>query len=197
MSRDLRRVCVYCASSPGHDPSLAAAATELGRRLAAENIGLVYGGGAVGLMGTVADAVMEAGGEVTGIIPKNLFSREVGHDGITELIEVGSMHERKTLMFERSDAFVALPGGLGTLEELFEVATWSQLGLHDKPIVIVDLDGYYAPLIELIDGAVAAGLMREINREIIVSVPDVDGVLDALRSYERSLVPKWLDADST
>ncbi len=197
MDRPLRRVCVYCASSLGTDPKYRESATRLGEILAEHDVGLVYGGGAVGLMGTIADAAMGAGAEVIGVIPTALFSREIGHSGLTELIEVGSMHERKAKMFDLSDAFVALPGGLGTLEELFEVATWSQLGTHDKPVVVVDVDGYYTPLFDFIDGAVAAGLMREKNRQIIVRVERVEQVMDALSSYSREHVQKWLDLDET
>jgi len=165
--------------------------------MASHDIGLVYGGGQVGLMGTIADAVMNSGGHVTGVIPTAVFSREVGHTGISELVEVDSMHARKTMMFDLADAFVALPGGLGTLEELFEVATWSQLGMHDKPIVVVDIDGYYERLFDLIDGAVEAGLMKGVNRDILARVDSVADVLPAIETYSRQSVPKWLDADET
>lgn len=197
MAVSVRRVCVYCASSLGTDPELRRAADRLGRLLAAADVGLVYGGGAVGLMGVIADAAMSEGGTVTGVIPTGVFTREVGHPGITELIEVSSMHERKATMFELADAFVALPGGLGTLEELFEIATWAQLGMHAKPVIVVDHDGYYRPLFELLDGAVASGLMREQNRRILHRVTSVDDVLDAVSSYVVEPVPKWLDIDET
>lgn len=192
-SQPPRRVCVYCASSLGTDPGLAAMAADVGTVLAQAGCEVVYGGGAVGLMGTVADAALAAGGTVTGIIPTNLFSREVAHRGLTTLIEVDSMHERKRLMFERSDAFVALPGGFGTLEELIEIATWSQIGVHDKPIVVINHDDYFAPLFDQIDRAVTAGLMRSENRDIIGRIDRPDQLLAAINTYERLAVPKWID----
>ena len=197
MSRQLQRVCVYCASSPGFEDKHRDNAATFGRELVANNIGLVYGGGHVGLMGTIADSVMDAGGEVIGVIPSKLFSREVAHKGLTQLIEVSSMHERKQEMFELSDSFVALPGGLGTLEELFEVATWSQLGLHAKPIVVLDTDSYYQPLADFIDNSVDAGLMKPANGEIIKIVETVEELLPAIRAYERESVPKWIDIGET
>jgi len=197
MDRRLQRVCVYCASSPGFDDKHRDNAAAFGRELVTRNIGLVYGGGHVGLMGVIADSVMDAGGEVVGVIPSKLFSREVAHQGLTQLIEVSSMHERKQKMFELADAFVALPGGLGTLEELFEVATWSQLGLHAKPIVVLDTDGYYQPLADLITNSVDAGLMRPANGSIIKIVEAVDELLPAIRSYERESVPKLIEVAET
>ena len=148
-------------------------------------------------MGTIADAVMERGGEVIGVIPTAVFSKEVGHPGLTELIEVDSMHTRKAKMFDLADAFVVLPGGLGTLEELFEVATWSQLGMHTKPIVLLDTDGYYAPLFEFVEGAINAGLMKPENRDILTRVEQPHDVLGAIATYSRLVVPKWLDEDET
>jgi uncharacterized protein (TIGR00730 family) len=186
-------ICVYCASSPGFDPKWAASADELGRLLASENITMVYGGGRAGLMGRAADACLEAGGSVTGVIPTGLFDREIAHRGLSELIEVGSMHERKTLMFERSDAFIALPGGFGTLEELAEVITWAQIGMHNKPIVCVDLNRYWAPLFTFIDRAVEEGLMKASNAKLVSRVDSVAGALDALRAYDSRYEPKWLD----
>ncbi|MCP3939540.1 MAG: TIGR00730 family Rossman fold protein [Actinomycetia bacterium] len=188
----LERVCVYCASSPGFDTSYADAAAEVGRTFARNGIDVVYGGGAVGLMGVVADAAMAAGGKVIGVIPVGLFSREVGHDDITELIEVDTMHERKQLMFDLADAFVALPGGLGTLEELAEVATWSQLQVHAKPIAVLNHKGFFDPLLAWLDGAIEAGLMKQANRDIIASADSPGGLLETLRTYERTSVPKWL-----
>ncbi|HEX3796033.1 MAG TPA: TIGR00730 family Rossman fold protein, partial [Acidimicrobiales bacterium] len=140
---ELSSICVYCGSSKGSDPAFAQAARHLGTTLARHHITLVYGGGAVGLMGVLADAALAAGGEVRGVIPRDLFRRDVPHQGLTELIEVESMHERKQKMFELADAFVALPGGLGTMEELTEMATWAQLGLHHKPIATLDVKGYW------------------------------------------------------
>jgi uncharacterized protein (TIGR00730 family) len=190
-------LCVYCGSSTGRDPAHAQAAAAVGRMLAANGVRLVYGGGAVGLMGIVADAVMEAGGEVLGVIPKGLFSKEVGHSGITELVEVSSMHERKQHMADEADAFLALPGGLGTLEELAEITTWAQLGIHAKPIGVLDLDGFWEPLMAFLDGAVAAGFLKRANRELIVRVTDVDDVLPALGHHHPPAVPPLLTADET
>ena len=177
----------------GNDPLYRQLATDVGTLLAQNDIEVVYGGGAVGLMGAVADAAMAAGGRVIGVIPVGLFSREVGHDEITELVEVSSMHERKQMMFDLSDAFVALPGGLGTLEELAEVATWSQLQVHDKPIAVLNWRGFFDPLLEWLDRAVDAGLMKAANRDIIASVDQPADLLDTLRTYQRAAVPKWID----
>lgn len=188
----LERVCVYCASSPGNDPAIQAATRALGERLVAEGLGLVYGGGKAGLMGLIADTVMEAGGTVTGVIPKRLFPREIPHRGITELIEVESMHARKTKMFELADAFIALPGGFGTLEELFEVTTWAQLGLHQKPIGVLNVAGYYDSLLAFLDRGVREGLLRPDNRAILVDRDDPAALLEALRAYVPKPTPKWI-----
>ncbi len=190
-------VCVYCASSMGTDPRYGEAADAVGTLLARSGIRLVYGGGTVGLMGRVANAAMAAGGEVVGVIPRGLFEREVEHRGITELIEVTSMHERKQLMFDFADAFVALPGGLGTLEELAEVTTWAQLGIHAKPIAVLDLLGFWRPLLDWIDRAMAMGLIREKHRGLIVPVASVEELLPALTAYRAEPTPKFLDLDET
>jgi uncharacterized protein (TIGR00730 family) len=153
----VERVCVYCGSSAGTDSLYRGAAAELGESLARAGIELVYGGGRVGLMGICADAAMRAGGRVTGIIPRHLHDVEVGHHGLSELLVVDNMHERKRLMFERSDAFLILPGGLGTLDETFEIMTWRQLRLHDKPVVVLDIGGYWAPFQALVEHVVAKG----------------------------------------
>jgi uncharacterized protein (TIGR00730 family) len=179
----IRSLCVYCGSSPGHDPRYADAAAELGRELARTGVELVYGGGSVGLMGVLADAVLAGGGRVVGVLPRGLFTRELGHLGLTELHEVGSMHERKQLMFDRSEAFAALPGGLGTLEELAEVATWAQLGIHRKPIAVVDVAGYWRPLLSLLDAAVAEGFLHPHSRRLVVAVDRVADLLPALAAY--------------
>ena len=173
-------LCVYCGSRVGTDPRNVAVATELGGLMAAAGVRLVYGGGSVGLMAAVADSVMANGGVVTGVIPKGLFRTEIGHPGITELIEVGSMHERKARMAAEADAFVALPGGLGTLEELAEIATWAQLGIHAKPVGVLDVDGFWAPLLEFLDGAVEAGFLSAENRDLVVRIDDVADVLPVL-----------------
>lgn len=178
----LRSLCVYCGSKPGHDPRYEATAAELGRLMAQAGVRLVYGGGSVGLMGTVADSVLAHGGDVFGVIPKGLFTTEIGHPGLTELVEVGSMHERKALMAAEADAFIALPGGLGTLEELAEIATWSQLGIHSKPVGVLDVDGFWQPFLEFLDSAADAGFIRPQHREIIVRIADVADVIPVLSS---------------
>lgn len=173
------RVCVYCGSSAGNDPRFAAVARKFGAALARAGIGVVYGGGRVGLMGAVADAALEAGGEVIGIIPRFLQEREVAHHG-ADLRVVESMHERKQLMSELSDAFVALPGGFGTFEEFFEIVTWVQLRLIDAPCIIANVDGYYDALVALIDGAVASGFINTTNRAIVESYASLDEVIARL-----------------
>jgi uncharacterized protein (TIGR00730 family) len=194
---EIKRVCVYCASAPGHDPAIQAATRTLGQLLAAGGMGLVYGGGTVGLMGLVADTVMAAGGTVTGVIPKGLFPREIPHRGLTELIEVGSMHERKTKMFELSDAFVALPGGFGTLEELAEVTTWAQLGIHQKPIGVLNVAGYYDSLLAFLDRGVREGLLRADNRALLVDRDEPAALLQALRAYVPKPRPQWIELEQT
>jgi uncharacterized protein (TIGR00730 family) len=173
------RVCVYCGSSAGHDARFAAAARALGTGLAQAGIGVVYGGGRVGLMGTVADAALAAGGEVIGVIPRFLEEREVAHVGV-DLRVVESMHERKALMADLSDAFVALPGGFGTFEEFFEIVTWVQLRLIDAPCILANVDDYFGPLVALIDEAHAKGFISAPNRAIVEEYPAVDAVLERL-----------------
>ncbi len=191
----LRRVCVFCGSSRGADPAYAAVAADLGVELARRRIGLVYGGGSVGLMGVVADAVLDAGGEVTGVIPAFLHRREVAHAGVDDLRVVGSMHERKALMAELADAFVAMPGGIGTFEELFEALTWTQLGVHDKPVALLDVGGFWAPLTTLLDRAVADGFLRPDVRASVVHGTAPAEVLDRFAGWERPAVGKWIDLD--
>jgi uncharacterized protein (TIGR00730 family) len=174
------RVAVFLGSSPGTEPHRALV-TELAEGLAAHGIGIVYGGAQVGLMGLLADRAMAAGGEVTGVIPRAVFSREVPHVGVTELVEVGSMHERKARMAELADAFVALPGGVGTLEELFEVFTWQLLGLHAKPVALLDPDGYYDPLVEQLDRIVSSGYLSADRREALRRFTGVDDLLASYR----------------
>lgn len=176
----MKAICVYCGSSSGTDPVYARAARDVGELLAASGLRLVYGGGSVGLMGEVAGAALRAGGHVTGVIPRGLFRAEVAHPGVTELVEVTSMHERKMVMFERADAFVALPGGLGTLEELTELTTWAQLRLHTKPVATLDVDGFWQPFHGLLRHFVAQGFMKQAALDLIVNVESVDGLLDAL-----------------
>lgn len=186
----MERVCVYCGSSPGHDPSYRRAAREMGEELVARDLGLVFGGGSVGLMGTVADAVMDGGGEAIGVIPEALEAREVAHGGLTELAVVGSMHERKRRMVELSDGFVALPGGLGTLEELFEVLTWAQLGIHEKPCGVLNVAGFYDGLVSHLDGATEAGFVSPAHRDLARVETEPAALLDAFERYEPPTEPK-------
>ncbi|GGF40562.1 cytokinin riboside 5'-monophosphate phosphoribohydrolase [Marmoricola endophyticus] len=188
-----QRICVYLGSSPGNDPAYVAAAEHLAARLAARGLGLVYGGASVGTMGTLADAALAAGAEVVGVIPQSLQDKEVGHTGLTELAVVGSMHERKLEMMDRSDAFVVLPGGSGTLEELFETFTWLQLGIHDKPIGLLDVAGYWAPLVAFLDHAVAAGFLSRDHADMLLVDEDADRLLDRFEDWEPPRTSKWAD----
>ncbi len=185
-------VCVYCGSSPGFDPVFRQAAESLGRALGSAGHGLVYGGGHVGLMGVVADATLAAGGPVVGIIPQALQARELAHRGLTELIVTASMHERKATMVDRADAFVALPGGFGTFDELFETLTWLQLGIHAKPVVVFDVDDFFVPLFSLADRAVEAGFLAPAHRAAAVRARSIPEVMDALESPPAPVVSKWL-----
>ena len=186
----MRRLCVFTGSSPGAHPDYADAARELGGALAAEGIGLVYGGASVGTMGAVADAALAAGGRVTGVIPRSLVDREIAHPGLTDLRVVADLHERKATMAELSDAFLALPGGAGTLEELFEVYTWAQLGLHTKPIALLDVDGYYQPLLRMLDHMTEQGFLRREYRDMLIVGTDPSGVLDRYAEH-RAPREKW------
>ena len=191
------RVCVFCGSSAGRHASYADAARAFGALLSGSGVGLVYGGAAVGLMGAVADAALAAGGEVIGVIPKALVAHEVAHHGLSELHVVGSMHERKALMAELADAFVALPGGIGTLEELFEVWTWAQLGMHAKPCGLLDVDGYYARLCEFLDQVVEQGFLKPVHRALLVVERDPEVLMRRLQTQTRVDVPKWIGPDET
>ena len=184
----IRRLCVYCGSSPGARPVYGEAAHALGTLLAREGVGLVTGGGRVGLMGVVADAVLAAGGEAVGVIPQALMDREVGHEGMTALHVVGTMHERKALMAHLSDAFVALPGGLGTLEEIAEMLTWAQLGLHPKPCGLLDVAGYYAPLVRFFDHATAERFVRPEHRALLAVERDPERLLARLHAHVPPIV---------
>jgi uncharacterized protein (TIGR00730 family) len=192
----MRRICVFCGSSPGSRPEYGDAAEEIGNELVRRNIGLVYGGGNVGLMGRVADAVLKAGGEAQGVIPENLMAREIGHKGLTKLHVVRSMHERKALMADLSNAFVALPGGFGTLEEFCEVLTWSQLGLHAKPCGILNVLGYYSPLLAMFDHAVEERFLKPENRAFVLARESPADLLQALEEWRPVLVEKWLDRET-
>jgi uncharacterized protein (TIGR00730 family) len=174
------RWCVFCGSSPGNDPRFVEDATALGTALARQGHELVYGGGRTGLMGAVADAVMAAGGQVIGIIPQALDAREIAHRGISDLRVVGTMHERKALMAELSDGFIALPGGFGTFEEFCEAVTWVQLGIHRKPCVLANLDGFYDPLLAQFDRGRDSGFISAANREIVHVVSSLDALLDVV-----------------
>ncbi len=191
----MKRVCVFCGSSIGSRPAYREAAQTMGAALARRNLGLVYGGGKVGLMGAVADAVLAAGGEVIGVIPDFLEAKEVGHRGLTELRVVGSMHERKAMMAALSDGFIALPGGYGTLEEFGEILTWAQLDLHHKPIGLLDVAGYYDPLLRLFDHAVGEGFLSPVLRALVLEESDPARLLDVLAAHELRAVGKWAGWD--
>jgi uncharacterized protein (TIGR00730 family) len=197
MERRIGSVCVYCGSSSGSDPEFAEAAEALGGYLAESGIDIVFGGNRSGLMGHLADAALAAGGTVIGILPQGLFDREVAHPNLSVLHEVGSMHERKQMMSELSDGFVALPGGLGTLEELAEIATWGQLGIHDKPIVVLNTASYWSPLVDFLDHAVATGFLKEENRDLFAFVSDVAKVIPTLRTHRVAYKPQSLSMDET
>jgi uncharacterized protein (TIGR00730 family) len=193
----MKSVCVFCGSSPGARPSYRAAAERLATAIAERGLDLVYGGASVGLMGALADAALAAGGRVVGVLPRALDRKEIAHAGLSELRVVDSMHERKAQMAERSDAFVALPGGIGTLEEWFEVLTWSQLGFHAKPCGLLDVDGYFAPLLALLDRAVHERFVTPVHRSMIVVEDDAERLLDALEGWHAPAAEKWLDRDET
>lgn len=193
----MQSLCVFCGSSTGRRPAYAAAARELASQLARQDLTLVYGGGNIGLMGVLADAMLAAGGRVIGVIPQGLVVREVAHHGLTELHVVGSMHERKARMAELSDAFLALPGGIGTLEELCEVLTWGQLGIHAKPIGLLNVDGYFGPLIALLDHAVAEGFMQADHRRMLLADTHVAALLDACATFRPVSVRRWMGPAGT
>ena len=189
----IRSVCVYCGSNAGSRPVYAERAMVLGTRLAQQGLALVYGGGNVGLMGIVADAVLAAGGEVIGVIPEQLVGWEVAHRGVTRLEVVANMHERKARMFDLSDAFVALPGGFGTLDEMFEMLTWRQLGIGDKPCAFLDVDGFYEPLIAMMDRMVAEDFLHADQRRDLWHGEDIDAMLVWMQDYVPAQADKWLD----
>ncbi len=189
----MKSICVYCGSNAGSDPRYAEAARALGGRIANEGAQLVYGGGNVGLMGIVADAVLAAGGEVTGVIPHQLMEWEVGHRGLTRLEVVGSMHERKARMFELSDAFIALPGGFGTLDEMFEMLTWRQLGLGHKPCAFLDVAGFWQPLMAMLDHMVGERFVHPEQRDDLWHGEDIDALFAWMRDYRPAQADKWMD----
>lgn len=189
----MKRLCVYCGSNPGRNPAYVAAGIRLGESLAANAVGLVYGGASLGVMGAVADGVTAGEGEVIGIIPNDLLHKETPHGKLTELRVVDSMHERKALMAKLSDGFIALPGGLGTLEELFEVWTWGQLGFHRKPCALLNVSSYYAPLIDFLDQAVKEGFIQEQHRSMLIVEEDPEHLIAQMQDYRPPEVPKWLN----
>jgi uncharacterized protein (TIGR00730 family) len=188
----MKRICVFCGSSFGARPAYREAAVEVGTTLARKGLGLVYGGGNIGLMGALADATLAAGGEAIGVIPRALVAKEVAHRGLTELRVVETMHERKALMASLADAFLALPGGYGTLEEFIEAVTWSQLGIHRKPCGLLNVEGYFDPLLEFFDRAVAERFFRPENRALVLSGAAAAALIDDLLSYELPRAGKWL-----
>ena len=193
----LRALCVFCGSSPGINPQYRAAAEGLGALLARESIRVVYGGGHVGLMGALADAALAAGGDVVGVIPRHMVEREVAHRGLTDLRVVDSMHQRKALMAELADGFVALPGGLGTLEELFEVWTWGQLGLHRKPYGLLDVESFFRPLLTFLDHLTEQRFVRFEHRAMLLVETDARRLLDRMRAHQPPALAKWLDRSAT
>jgi uncharacterized protein (TIGR00730 family) len=189
---NFQRICVFCGSSSGINPAYRSAAVAVGQLLAGRGIELVYGGGNIGLMGVLADAILESGGHVIGVIPEALMAKEVGHAGLTELRIVKSMHERKALMADLSDAFIAMPGGFGTFEEFCEVVTWSQLSIHAKPCGLLNVEGYYDPLLALFDHAVHEGFLREENRRLVLQDCEPSRLLQKLGEFQAPAVAKWI-----
>lgn len=193
----MRAICVFCGSNPGRRGEYPAAAAELARVLAGRGISIVYGGARVGIMGALADAALAAGGEVIGVIPRHLVDAEVAHGGLTKLHVVSSMHERKALMAQLCDGFIALPGGLGTLEEFSEVTTWSQLGLHAKPAGLLNVAGYYDQLLAFLDHAAAERFLRPEHRSLVLAEPDPAALLAAMDRWQPPAAGKWMDADGS
>lgn len=188
----MRSICVYCGASKGNSPVYEAGAIQLAQALVSKKLNLVYGGGNIGLMGVIADEVMKLGGRVTGVIPTALLDKEVGHDNLSNLHVVHNMHERKALMAELSDAFIAMPGGIGTLEELFEVFTWLQLGFHEKPLGILNINGYYDGLIVFLQHAVSSGFLKEIHLNQLIVEKDPMTLLQRMKEFQPAHFDKWL-----
>ena len=193
----MKRVLVFCGSSPGRVPDYMHAATALGAELAGQGLGLVYGGAQVGAMGAVADAVLAGGGEVIGVIPQMLVDKEVAHTGLSDLRVVDSMHERKALMESLADGIIALPGGFGTLEELFEILTWAQLGIHSKPVGLLNPAGYWAQLLAFIDHMVDERFLRAQQRDALIVADSAQELIAGLRDYQPLVLDKWLDRTQT
>ncbi|MCP4003837.1 MAG: TIGR00730 family Rossman fold protein [bacterium] len=196
MSRTILSIAVYCGSSPGASPAYGEAAANLGRELAGRGIRLVYGGASVGLMGILADACLQHGGEALGVITEALKSHEVAHDGLTELRVVSTMHERKAVMSDSADAFVMLPGGFGTLDEFFEALTWTQLGVHAKPCGVLDVDGYFEPLREFLDAATAQRFLKPENRRSVIFEDHLARLIERLEAWIPASTDKWIDRDT-
>lgn len=188
----MKRIAVFCGSSTGYNGIYRNQAEMLGKILAKKEIKLIYGGGKVGLMGVLANAALEAGGEVTGVIPDFMKPWEVAHDTLTELIHVETMHERKALIHKMSDAAIALPGGFGTLEELFEMLTWGQLGLHQKPVGLLNINGYFSSVVETIENMVREGFLKEVNRDMVLISKDIEALLEKMECYHAPSVRKWI-----
>jgi len=191
----IKKICVYCGSSPGKNPAYSHAAVNLAEALCGRGIGLVYGGAAVGVMGTIADAVLKAGGEAIGVIPSSLAVKEVAHDNLSELHVVASMHERKAMMAELADGFIALPGGWGTLEEIFEILTWAQLGFHDKPCGLLNIEGYYDGLIGFLENSFEQQFVNELFRPMLMKAKEPEVLLDQFAAYRAPKVRKWMGED--
>jgi uncharacterized protein (TIGR00730 family) len=192
----MKSLCIYCGSSPGATPVYAQAARGLAQAMVEQDIALVYGGGNVGLMGIIADEVMRLGGQATGVIPEALLKKELGHKGLTQLHIVKDMHERKAMMADLSDGFIAMPGGVGTLEELFEVFTWAQLGFHQKPIGLLNVDGFYDGLLQFIQHMVSQRFLKGEQAEILIAEAQPADLLQRFRSFVPHHVPKWLDRNT-
>lgn len=193
----MNNITVFCGSSFGTDKRFEEQAFLLGKTLATQGIGLIYGGAKVGLMGAVADGAIQHGGKAIGVLPYFLQTKEIAHGGLTELISVDTMHERKTKMNQLCDGVIALPGGFGTMEELFEMLTWGQLGLHSKPMGLLNTNGYYDELINLVQGMVDKGFLKEVNQRMLLHSPDIDDLLNQMRSYKPPVVGKWLSKETS
>ena len=192
----MKRICVYCGSALGASLSYVQMAEKLAAELVKRNIELVYGGAQIGVMGSIANSMLAEGGSVIGVLPVGLFESEVPHDGLTELIEVSSLHERKAKMAELSDAFIALPGGLGTLEELFEILTWAQLGLHKNPVGVLNVNGFYDKLLDYLDHVVAEKFIRLQHREMLVVDENIESMFEKFSQYEPPIGQKWVDLET-
>ena len=193
----MKTLCIYCGASAGLNPIYMQAATALGKAMLKRDLRLVYGGASVGLMGQIAETVLAGGGEVIGVMPQALIDKEVSHPGLTKLHVVSSMHERKALMAELSDGFLAMPGGYGTLEELFEALTWAQLGYHDKPCALLNINGYYDGLIAFMRHATDEAFVKPIHRDMLLTSEHIDELLDSLENYTAPQVTKWITSEQT